>query len=88
MSPAQPTIAPAAPDEMGNRLMQSLDARSCGLCAHFNQRLPTLTDSSEEDSLAIMAIVSSGTCSIDDEEVEYADQGCTFHQPAFEVIPA
>ena len=65
--------------------MQSLDAQSCGLCVHFEQRIPTLSESSDDDSLLIMAIISSGTCSIDHEEVEYADHGCAFHEPVFEI---
>lgn len=68
--------------------MQSFDERSCGLCVHFKQRIPKLSDPSEDDSLTIMEIVNSGTCSIDHEAVGYADHGCAFHEPVFEISNA
>lgn len=68
--------------------MHVIDHQSCGLCVHFKQRIPGLSILPDADALEIAAILNSGICSIDDEEVTYADRGCSFHVPVFEILHA
>ena len=67
--------------------MQSIDSQSCGLCTHFRQRIPGRSLLPDVDSLEIIAILNTGVCSRDDEEVAYDDHGCPFHVPVFEICP-